>query len=146
MSHLLWSSLLIRSSGGIIALGLFKMGWSVDKALHEFVKLSDSAFSRRELLEFPGFRDIAQLFCSFRYKSGGIERALIRAFGKDLLFGQRKVAFEHRVKVGVVAGIQGDHRPYIFANYNRNPRDKGTIYPLSLAATSHRRSASYLVV
>lgn len=106
--------------GGIIALSLFKQNWSVTLARHRFHYLATTAFSRRDLLETPVFRNAARLFCSYLYKSEGIERALTNAFGRGPLFGQRGARAEDKVKVGVVACIEGDRKPYLFANYNRN--------------------------
>jgi hypothetical protein len=124
------------------------MDWTVEQALHQFLDLSRSAFSKRELLRYPVFKDVAQLFCSYRYKSDGIDDALIKAFGNDPLFGQRRTALEDRVKVGVVAGIRGDHRPYLFANYNRNrnPQDEGMIKCYLKHDSGKRMAVGCLVV
>ena len=104
------------------------MNWSVDYTLRKFRTLSRDAFSSRELLQIPIFRHTAQLFCSYRYESRGIERALRGAFGTGQLFGQSVDSHhvqENRVKTGVVAGIPGGRRPYLFANYSRNSTGKG---------------------
>lgn len=108
-------------TGGIIALGLFKMDWSVETAITKFKSLSNEAFSSRQLLAVPGFKNVAQIFCSYRYESAGIENALVHAFGRDPLFGQVKKALSERVKVGVVAAVRENNRPYLFSNYSRNP-------------------------
>ncbi|QDS72494.1 hypothetical protein FKW77_010061 [Venturia effusa] len=111
------------STGGIIALGLFKMEWSVEAAILKFKDLSHEAFSSRQLLSVPGFKNVAQVFCSYRYESAGIQRALKSAFGLDPLFGQAEGAKCERVKVGVVAAVRENSRPYLFSNYSRNPTD-----------------------
>ena len=105
--------------GGLIALGLFKIDWSLEDGIKEFKKLSKLAFKPREALRVPKMKNIAQIFCAFRYKSSGIEVALQKAFGSGYLFGQRKNAVADRVRVGVVAAMKEDSRPHIFANYSR---------------------------
>jgi hypothetical protein len=123
-SSLLYILKLMLLKGGIIALGLFKRDWNVDGATAHFMNLSNEAFHPRGLLKVPGFKDVAQMFCSYRYSSEGIENALQRAFGKGPLYGQRRDAIADPVKVGVVAAITANNRPYIFANYSRNPTDR----------------------
>jgi hypothetical protein len=112
-------------AGGIIALGLFKMDWSVDKAISEFEKLSHEAFSKRQWLKVPMFRHTAQLLYSHRFKSEGINSALQKAFGQGLLFGFNASSSSDKVKVGVVAGVSGIRRPFLFTNYSRNSTGKG---------------------
>ena len=97
------------------------MDWSVKDATRKFKNLSHKAFSARKVLAMPGFKNVAQIFCSYRYESADIENALLHAFGTDPLFGQVKQAMSERVKVGVVAAVRENNRPYLFANYSRNP-------------------------
>jgi hypothetical protein len=96
------------------------MDWTVDDAISKFVELSKEAFSPRRLLRVPGFKNAAQMFCSYRYESSGIEHALQKAFGTSHLFGQRKKATADQVKVGVIAAEQSSSKPYLFTNYARN--------------------------
>jgi hypothetical protein len=116
------------SIGGIVALGLFKMNWTVAEAMKQFKSLVSTAFSNRELLAVPGFKNVAQIFCSYRYKTDGIEGALKRAFGLHPLYGQIATADSEPVKVGVVAASDVDKRPYLFANYSRNPSESKRIH------------------
>lgn len=102
-------------------LSIFKMGWTVPKAQQVFEELSSTAFSPRELLRVPVFKNMAQFFCSYRYKTDGIEGGLKKALGNGLLFGQELKAKADLVKAGVVAGMPGSKRPYLMANYSRNP-------------------------
>jgi hypothetical protein len=92
----------------------------VNEAIASFMNLSNSAFHPRRLLKVPGFKDVAQMFCAYRYDSRGIEEALRGVFGKDQLYGQSYDAIGDRVKVGVVAGSTSNVRPYLFSNYSRN--------------------------
>lgn len=111
------------STGGIIALGLFKMDWKIDEARDKFISLVQRAFASRELLTVPVFKNFAQLFCSFRYKSDGINGALQTAYGSTPLFGQTE-GDSDRVKVGVVASKRSPiSKPYLFANYSRSPAE-----------------------
>jgi hypothetical protein len=111
--------------GGIVALGLFKMDWPVDKAITEFENLSHQAFSKRFWLKVPMFRHTAQLLYSHRFNSEGIEGALKQAFGQGLLYGFNKASSSDKVKVGVVAGVPGIRRPFLFSNYSRNSTGRG---------------------
>ena len=102
------------------------MDWSVDRAIAEFENLGHKAFSKRQWLEVPMFRHTAQLLYSHRFKSEGIESALQEAFGQGLLFGFNESSSSDKVKVGVVAGVTGIRRPFLFSNYSRNSTGKGT--------------------
>jgi hypothetical protein len=110
-------------SGGIIVLGLFKMNWTIEEAQRKFKSLANESFSSRELLKVPVFKNVAQIFCSFRYKSDGIDGALQKAFSTDPLFGQTGTAVSDHAKVGVVASMQATSKPYLFTNYSRNPTE-----------------------
>ena len=115
------------SQGGILALGLFKMNWPVEEAIKQFQSFSDQAFSKRQWLKVPMFRHTAQLLYSYRFKSEGIEGALQKAFGQGKLFGFNEVTSSEKVKVGVVAGVAGGRKPYLFTNYSRNSIGHGKL-------------------
>jgi len=104
------------------------MGWSVQRAISEFERLSVQAFSKRELIGIPVFRNSAQLLFSSRYKGEGLNTALRRAFGEGLLFGSNKSSTSEKVKVGVLAAVPGGRRPYLFTNYSRNSTGQDTDY------------------
>jgi hypothetical protein len=118
--------------GGIIALGLFKMNWSVERTRRKFMEFSKKAFAPRELLQVPIFKNVAQLFCSFRYKTDGIEKALQDAFGHGPLFGDSGNG-DDQVKVGVVAAMRENHKPYLFSSYSRNPtKGEDHVHPIDI--------------
>jgi hypothetical protein len=125
---------LLTYKGGIIALGLFKENWSIDTAIDEFEKLSEVAFLKRIWLKVPVFCHTAQLFCSYRYKSDGIEAALQTAFGQGPLFGHNESSSQDTVKVGVVSGVFGERQPYIFTNYSRDMAASGKFHLGGLGA------------
>lgn len=108
-----------------MALGIFKMNWSVDRAISEFEELSQEAFSKRRWLKVPLFRNAAQLLYSHRFESEGIEGALQKAFRRGRLFGFNEHMSSERVKVGVVASVHGSHRPYLLTNYSRDSTGQG---------------------
>lgn len=122
--------------GGIVALGLFKMNWSIENAIWEFENLSCQAFDKRQWLKIPGFRHTAQILYSHRFKSTGIESALQTAFGQDPLFGFSKGLSSDMVKVGVVAGVPGGRRPYLFTNYSRDSTGQGKVFDNGLRSLS----------
>jgi hypothetical protein len=101
------------------------MDWSVEHAITEFETLSNLAFSKRQWLKVPPFRHTAQLLYSHRFKSEGIDGALQKGFGEGLLYGFNKSSSSDKVKVGVVAGVSGVRRPYLFSNYTRNSTGLG---------------------
>lgn len=104
------------------------MDWSVDKAITEFENLSHEAFSKRQWLKVPMFRHTAQLLYSYRFKSEGIDSALQKAFGQGLLFGFNESSSSDKVKVGVVSGVSGIRRSFLFSNYSRNSTGKGNSF------------------
>ncbi|KAL8786710.1 MAG: hypothetical protein Q9213_002647 [Squamulea squamosa] len=116
------------STGGIIALGLFKMGWSVKRAISEFERLSRQAFSKNDYAGIPVFRHSTQLLYSHRYKGKSLDNALQSAFGQRLLFGSNKSTNSEKVKVGVLAAVPGGRRPYLFTNYSRDSGGQGSDY------------------
>ena len=109
-------------------MGLFKMGWSVEKAISEFERLSAQAFAESDHRGIPKFRHSTQLLYSHRYKGEGLNGALQRAFGQGLLFGSSKSSTSEKVKVGVLAAVPGGRRPYLFTNYSRNSARQETDY------------------
>ena len=104
------------------------MGWPIERAIKEFARLSNQAFSRRDWLGIPIYRNPAQLLFSYRFRSDPINPALQEAFGQGLLFGPSESITSDKVKVGVLAAIPGGRRPYLFANYSRNPTGQNTDY------------------
>ncbi|KAK1829692.1 hypothetical protein QBC39DRAFT_125502 [Podospora conica] len=114
------------STGGIIALGIFEMGWTPKRAIDEFRNLARQAFTKKLPLRVPIIKYIAEYFYTSQYESIGIESALQSAFGPHAyLFGQAKKTSTHDrgddVKVGVVSCLKGRDQPCLIANYNRNP-------------------------
>lgn len=120
---------LTHAIGGIVALGVFKMGWKLEDAIRHFSHLSKKAFTKRRSLDIPAISWLFEPFCTFRYQSDGINQALQSAFGKEFLFGQPKMrAYEvsgDKVIIGVVSCLEGRNQPCLIANYNRNPKPNG---------------------
>ncbi|GAB1318162.1 FabD/lysophospholipase-like protein [Madurella fahalii] len=104
------------STGGLVALGLGAMGWSVDTCIDRFEDLCTKAFTRRK----GGF--IVENFHHSNYQTTSLEEALQTAFSEDmLLFGG-----EHRaessilsVKVAVTSFSLTDNKAFVLSNYNR---------------------------
>jgi hypothetical protein len=122
---------LTHEIGGIVALGVFKMGWSLGEVIRRFSTLSKKAFTKRRSLDKPAISWLFQPFCTFRYQSDGINQALQTAFGDGFLFGQTKSNPEEHeaccdmVKMGVVSCLEGRCQPCLITNYNRNPKPSG---------------------
>ncbi|RSL93075.1 hypothetical protein CDV31_014873 [Fusarium ambrosium] len=114
------------STGGIIAAGLAKKGWSSSECATMFKKLCNSAFistwfdsTMRWTTGIPVLEKIGRYWFP-RFQTEGLENALIQAFGRNAkLFGTAhdcQSAFQPRV--GLVA-CQSTGSPVILANYNR---------------------------
>ena len=118
-----------------MALGVFVEGWTLGEATKRFKQLATRAFEKRRALRIPVYASLAVPFCTYKYKSEGIESALKSSFGNNYLFGQNKGAPQSpagslsschdQVKVGVVACIDGRQQPCLLANYSRNPLSYG---------------------
>lgn len=104
------------------------MGWSVQKAIRKFERLSAQAFSEYDHTGVPMFRHTTQLLFSHRYRGEGLNLALRTAFGEGLLFGFNESSIAERVKVRVLAAVPGGRRPYLFTNYSRNHTGQDTDY------------------
>ncbi|KAK3941958.1 hypothetical protein QBC46DRAFT_352819 [Diplogelasinospora grovesii] len=110
------------STGGIVALGVFEKGWTLDTAIQRFRSLAFDAFTLRPALSLPVLSIFAEPFCDYRYKSSGIESTLQQCFGDGFLFGQASTSTRgDQVKVGVVTCLEGRNQPCLAANYSRNP-------------------------
>ncbi|KAI5921413.1 hypothetical protein F4810DRAFT_712454 [Camillea tinctor] len=116
------------STGGIVALGVFEKGWSPKHGIRQFERFASMAFTKRRGLKVPLIGKMSEPFCTFKYRTAGIEDALKSAFGNEFLFGQGRSDTNSRgdsAKVGVVSCLEGRNQPSLIANYNRNPRQGG---------------------
>ncbi|KAF4460614.1 calcium-independent phospholipase A2 [Fusarium albosuccineum] len=130
------------STGGIIALGIFHRGWSVEQGLAIFQDLARRAFTPRRSLRRSIIKNLIHGFYTFKYTDAGIKEVLQECFGKDTyLFGPSISSSSRRaspqvgaggldwVKVGVVSCIDGRRaEPVLIANYSRNPTTSGKDY------------------
>lgn len=122
--HELFDLVVGTSTGGVVALGVFYQGWSPKDSISIFQKLTRSAFSLRMRLGAPVIKSVVQPFCSFRYTSAGIEKALKDQFGETAyLFGPTDGDRQQAdwVKVGVVICLQSQNEAGLVANYSRDP-------------------------
>lgn len=105
-------------------MGIFHQNMSPEAGLGMFRLLASDAFSLRLRLKAPIVKSMVQPFCTFLYKSRGIEGALQRQFGENsYLFGADEASrtSSDEVKVGVVSCLEGRNVPALIANYSRNP-------------------------
>lgn len=119
------------------------MGWNVTEATERFEKLVRKAFSERILLRpilnFPGAKLAARLFCSYLYRSAEFERALQKAFGEDMpLFGHIGSDRADLCKVAVVVTGKEEGKLLLCTNYNREWRqdDEPSTFCLQLAVVT----------
>ncbi|KAH6848113.1 hypothetical protein B0I37DRAFT_376721 [Chaetomium sp. MPI-CAGE-AT-0009] len=104
------------STGGIVALGLGAMGWSVDSCIKRFRELCTEAFTRRK----GGI--LVESFHHSKYQTTTLEATLRKAFGDDrLLFGGSCQAGPSipAVKVAVTSFSFVENKAVVLSNYNR---------------------------
>lgn len=115
------------STGGLIALGLASMKWTVDDCSRNFVKLCDEAFTRRAGSDLPFIGTVWDFHHHSKYRTKTLENALKKAFTEEShLFGGRHSAelCGFPLKVAVTATSPGN-KTYVLGNYNRNESKHG---------------------
>lgn len=119
--------LLVKSTGGIIALGLGVKKWSVKTLTDNFVKLCDSAFTPREFHRVPGVRYLATAKHGSKYKTRPFERILREHYKEEPLFGGEHKDDGYTTKVAVIATTDTGNQATVLSNYNRQqPEDHGS--------------------
>jgi hypothetical protein len=112
------SNSLIRSTGGILALGLGAKNWSVRQSTELFTKLVDEAFTSKLLG--------GVMFATTKYSSRHIEEALQKCFKDEPIFGGEPDSFlKYARKVAVTAATGTGEQAVIFTNYNRAHDEQG---------------------
>lgn len=115
------------STGGIIALGLGAMNWTVSECIEQFELLSRSAFTRRAGTGLPLIGFLVENYHHSKYETKSLERTMTEAFTNDkYLFGGPRMSGlpQSPVKVAVIATSLSARTPVVFANYNRACSDK----------------------
>lgn len=115
------------STGGVIALGLGAMNWTVPECIEHFERLSRSGFTRRTGIGLPFIGFLVENYHHSKYETKSLECAMTQAFTDDqyLFGGLRKSGFaESPLKVAVIATSLSARTPVVFANYNRACSDK----------------------
>ena len=115
-----------------------------------FQKLAAEAFELRVGLRVPVIKSIVQPFCTSKYTSEGIEKALKSAFGRQNYLFEASLGRVQRssdretpyigsdyTKVAVVTCLQGRNQPTLIANYSRNPLAENGQGRFALAATPY---------
>jgi hypothetical protein len=108
------------SSGGLVILGLFLNGWSVEECLEKFVTLARRAFRPRNLsLPFlqKAQRFLISYFADSRYSATGLEDALKDAFGTGTMLDWSR-SHDFGAKVAVTATTVESSSPCIFPSYS----------------------------
>lgn len=104
------------STGGIVALGLGAMGWSVNTCIDRFRELCTEAFTRRR----GGI--LVESFYHSKYQTTTLESALQKAFSDHrLLFGGgcQPNSSIPAVKVAVTSFSLVENKTAVLSNYNR---------------------------
>lgn len=110
------------STGGLVALGLVSMDWSVDQCIHEFQSICRQSFARPFGSNIPGYSMIMETVRRSKYEIPPHEDALQAAYSRDdYLFGGFRRS-NSRIKVGVTATTSSSIS--LLTNYNRARVDK----------------------
>ncbi|KAK4446666.1 acyl transferase/acyl hydrolase/lysophospholipase [Podospora aff. communis PSN243] len=119
------------SAGGLVALGLGEMNWSVAECIDHFERLCKTMFTPRLGAKLAIVGPIVGGFHHSRYETKPMERALKEVFSESrLLFGGalgdglESGSRSRTLKVAVVASSVACNRAFVLSNYNR-PADIG---------------------
>ncbi|QDS77600.1 hypothetical protein FKW77_001933 [Venturia effusa] len=108
------------STGGLIALGLGSMGWSVEECTESFQSMCKAAFTRRLGVDIPGIGLLVENYKHSRYATRPMEQVLKDAFTEhEYLFGGPSRSNSSRTKVAVTATSLTGSSAIVFGNYNR---------------------------
>jgi predicted acylesterase/phospholipase RssA len=121
------------STGGIIALGLGAMGWSVRECTTRFDTLCEKAFTRRKGGLLPVVGWLVSAAHQSRYETQPLETALRSSFKEELLFGGFRDLSEHhhnmhRMTKVAVTTTTTSGTVCLLANYNRTDKDDHASY------------------
>ncbi|KAE9983700.1 hypothetical protein BLS_003847 [Venturia inaequalis] len=118
--HCFFDLIVGTSTGGLIALGLGSMGWSVEECTERFQSMCKTAFTRRLGVAIPGIGLLVENFNHSRYATKPLEQTLKAAFTEnEYLFGGPKRSTSSRIKVAVTATSLTGRNAIVFGNYNR---------------------------
>ncbi|KAI2627754.1 hypothetical protein GGR54DRAFT_430692 [Hypoxylon sp. NC1633] len=109
------------STGGLVALGLASMNWTVEECIGHFEALCHEAFTRRTGGTLPIIGSFIDNYHHSKYQTSTLENAFQSAFTDDIyLFGGRRPAGLNgpTVKVAVTATSLGGNKTYVLSNYN----------------------------
>ena len=119
-----------HSTGGLIALGLGPMNWSVEEVTNKFEMFCATAFTQRSGVNLPIVGTLIENYHHSKYQTSTLESVLIDAFSSDLnLFGgyrSNASTCNPAVKVAVTATPLAGKKTYLLANYNRPREAQGT--------------------
>lgn len=106
------------STGGIIALALGIMDWSVDNYMEPFLKLVDKAFTSKFLGRVT--------FGNPNYRTRPLQEALFESFREKTMFGGRRdIPVACGRKVAVTSVKRTGEQAVIFTDYNRKEDKEG---------------------
>ncbi|KAK1756460.1 acyl transferase/acyl hydrolase/lysophospholipase [Echria macrotheca] len=114
------------SAGGLIALGLGQMGWSVAECIERFEGLCKEIFTPRVAANLAIIGTFSESYHHSRYQTKPMERALKSAFSENgLLFGgvqAERPEFGNsalRLNIAVIAASVASNKAFVLSNYNR---------------------------
>ena len=110
----------IRSTGGLIALGLASKNWSFEHCTTQFEGLCRKAFTKRSGTNIPGLGHLINHYNHSKYETRPLQEALIEAYSEEeyLFGGTRPHATLSDIKVAVTS-TSAAGSAVVFANYNR---------------------------
>ena len=113
--------------GGLIAIGIFIMNWTIDESLDKFELLARKTFQSSQ----SNFSKIQQLMTSYlrdsRYSSIAIEESFEESF-QSIFDNEKGVNLFNPLtsdtKIAITTTIAKESATYIFSNYNSGLRPK----------------------
>lgn len=119
-----------RSSGGLIALGLFLKQWDVPHCIRLFRTLTRESFGEQGPARRSRLKRLKHylkgLITDGCYDVGKIERALKSSFGETQKIFDCPEHRESRCKVAVTATTISDAITFLFSNYNGSAQREST--------------------
>lgn len=118
------------STGGIIALGLAQMGWSVSECLGKFKEFATQAFQKHKWSKVQFLDPLVTGMAGGRYKIEPLEEILASQYKDQNLFGGVGNGTETNMmpcKVAVTT-TSTSGTPFLLANYNRIEKGEPPLY------------------
>ena len=127
---LLWLITLLRRTSALIALGLTKLGWTLNECARHIERICGQAYVQRTGRKILGIVPLFEAFSKSKFDSAALDTTLKDSFQEaSSLFGRRRIGGipESAVKVGISATSSSGF-PVLFTNYNNRSIERRRFY------------------